>query len=137
MVYKNIPHLFQKEMLLYLKGLFPLPLFLKNSTLALKSSLKIYEKDKKRNRRKEEKPFIKTTTTTTLTTWDFPVINKHVRITLLSIYIPIFLFSLIGLISLFKYLQKSPGPSSPFLKMVIKVTFSGVIVGTQRTKFII
>ena len=78
-----------------------------------------------------------TTTTTTTTNENFTetmsvtIINPTVRAFLLVAYFPIFIFSFAGLFVLYKYLQKESGPSSPFLKTVVKVTSVGAILGKK------
>ena len=66
---------------------------------------------------------------TTNSTTEFSVINPIVRTVLLAVYVPIFTCSSVGLFVLYKYLQKESGPSSPFLKMVVKVTSIGAVLG--------
>ena len=65
----------------------------------------------------------------TNSTTEFSLINPIVRTVLLVVYIPIFTISSLGLFVLYKYIQKGSGPSSPFLKMIVKVTSIGAVLG--------
>ena len=56
-------------------------------------------------------------------------VEPHVRIFLLATYVPIFLFSIVGLLILARYLKKKPCAVSPFLNVVVMVMFVGVLVG--------
>ena len=62
---------------------------------------------------------------------EISVINPIVKTFLLAVYIPIFTCSSFGLFVLYKYHQKESGPSSPFLKMVVKVTAFGAVLGKE------
>ena len=62
---------------------------------------------------------------------EISVINPIVKTFLLAVYIPIFTCSSFGLFVLYKYHQKESGPSSPFLKMVVKVTAIGAVLGKE------
>ena len=71
------------------------------------------------------------TSAATNSTTKFSVVNPIVRTFLLVVYIPIFMGSSLGLLVLYKYHQKESGPSSPFLKMIVKVTAIGAVLGKE------
>ena len=75
-----------------------------------------------------------TSATVANTTAEFSVINSIVRAVLLTVYVPIFICSSVGLFVLYKYLQRESGPSNPFLKMVVKVTSIGAVLGNGNSR---
>ena len=67
-----------------------------------------------------------TTNSTTLTK---SLIDDTVRVCLLSIYPINFIFAAIGLTTLYRYIRREKGPTTPFIQMVVRIIFVGVFLG--------
>ena len=75
-----------------------------------------------------------TSATVANNTKEFSVINPIVRTVLLAVYVPIFTCSSVGLFVLYRYFQKESGPSNLFLKMLVKVTSIGAVLGKGNSR---
>ncbi|XP_066924127.1 uncharacterized protein [Clytia hemisphaerica] len=58
-----------------------------------------------------------------------PLIDNIAQVTLLSFYPINFIFSAIGLITLYRYIKNENGPTTPFIQMVVRITMVGVFLG--------
>ena len=58
-----------------------------------------------------------------------PLIDDTVRVCLLSVYPINFIFAAIGLTTLYRYIRREKGPTTPFIQMVVRIIFVGVFLG--------
>ena len=70
-------------------------------------------------------------TLTNSTTLTKSLIDDIARVCLLSIYPINFIFAAIGLTTLYRYIRKEKGPTTPFIQMVVRITLVGVFLGKQ------